>query len=278
MSEGREIVCGRQPVLEVFRAGRRKVFQLFLSDGIKASPDVAEIKDAARDVRITGQVVGRDRLDGLTQGANHQGVAVEASAYPYFPEKELMTLAGRKQGSAFVLVVDHVQDPQNLGSLLRTAECAGVDAVIVPSDRAAGVTPAVVRASAGAAEHMRVCLVVNLVNAMRKLKEEQVWFYGLEALPQATLISETDFTGSVGLVVGAEDSGLGRLVKDNCDFLVKLPMYGKINSLNAGVAGAVAIYEVVKSRGQGKGDRVPPSPERSGGTSQGSGPTLAHGG
>jgi 23S rRNA (guanosine2251-2'-O)-methyltransferase len=144
--------------------------------------------------------------------------------------------------------LDHIQDPQNLGSLLRTAECMGVDLVAIPADRAAGVTPAVVRASSGASEHLNVCRVVNLARSMRSMKELGVWFYGMEAIESAKCLIETDFSGGVGLVIGSEGEGLGRLIRETCDHLVRIPMEGKTGSLNAGTAGAMVMYEVRRQK------------------------------
>jgi 23S rRNA (guanosine2251-2'-O)-methyltransferase len=160
-----------------------------------------------------------------------------------------MRLARESQASPFLLLLDHVQDPQNLGSLLRTAEAAGVHGVIIPGRRAAGVTPAAVRASAGAAEHVRVALVANLVQAMRQLKAEGVWIAGLEAAPDAQLYTKAALSGPLGLVIGSEGQGLARLVRETCDFLIRLPMLGRVESLNAGVAGAIALYEARRQRG-----------------------------
>jgi 23S rRNA (guanosine2251-2'-O)-methyltransferase len=234
-------------VLEVFRAGRRKVFHLFLAEGVKYSHEMEELAERAG---IAVQGVAREKLDEISQSANHQGAAIAVSPYSYVTEKELAAMVKEKGAAAFILVLDHLQDPQNLGSLIRTAEVAGVDAVVIPADRAVGVSPAVVRASAGATEHMRVCLAVNLVNIMKKLKDEDMWFYGLEALPDATLINKADFSGGVGLVVGSEDGGLGRLVRENCDFIVRIPARGRVGSFNAGVAGGIAVYEVVRQRSE----------------------------
>ncbi|MFN2185663.1 MAG: 23S rRNA (guanosine(2251)-2'-O)-methyltransferase RlmB, partial [Anaerolineae bacterium] len=187
--------------------------------------------------------------DKLGGEVNHQGLAAEVSGYPYVEMAEPMRLARESQASPFLLLLDHVQDPQNLGSLLRTAEAAGVHGVIIPGRRAAGVTPAAVRTSAGAAEHVRVALVANLVQAMRQLKAEGVWIAGLEAAPDAQLYTKAALSGPLGLVIGSEGQGLARLVRETCDFLIRLPMLGRVESLNAGVAGAIALYEARRQRG-----------------------------
>jgi 23S rRNA (guanosine2251-2'-O)-methyltransferase len=148
-----------------------------------------------------------------------------------------------------VVVLDHLEDPQNVGSILRTACAVGATGVVIPEDRACGITPAVVRASAGGAEHIRVAHVVNIVRAMQDLKEAGLWLTGLDWGPDAKTYTEVDFTGRVGLVVGAEGAGLSRLVRENCDFIAELPMPGGFESLNAGVATAVTLYEILRQRG-----------------------------
>ena len=199
-------------------------------------------------MNIPFRAVERQRLDQLCEGGNHQGVALRVGAYPYFPFDDLLAEVEELPQAAYLLL-DHIEDPQNVGSLLRSADAAGITAVILPEDRAAGVTAAAVRASAGAAEHLRVARVVNLTRAMEALKERQVWLTGLDMDTQAKPYTAIDFTGRVGLVVGSEGRGLSRLVHETCDFIAYLPMLGKIDSLNAGVAGGIALYEIVRQRG-----------------------------
>ena len=173
-----------------------------------------------------------------------------ASAYPYVEFGDLIEATKTGSQPAFVLLLDHIQDPQNLGSLLRTAEAIGVHGVIIPADRAAPVTPAAVRASAGAAEWMRVSVVTNLVRTMKTLKNEGLWLTGLDAMAEARDPVNIDLTGPTGLVVGSEGKGLGRVVRESCDFLMKLPIQGHVSSYNASVAGAMAMYEVLRQRGK----------------------------
>lgn len=245
----REILYGRQPVRETLRARRRQVFRLLLAEGVRPAGVVGQILSLAEAASIPVQTMNRRELDKLGGEVNHQGLAAEVSGYPYVELAEPMRLARESQASPFLLLLDHVQDPQNLGSLLRTAEAAGVHGVIIPGRRAAGVTPAAVRASAGAAEHVRVALVANLVQAMRQLKAEGVWIAGLEAAPDAQLYTKAALSGPLGLVIGSEGQGLARLVRETCDFLIRLPMLGRVESLNAGVAGAIALYEARRQRG-----------------------------
>ena len=233
---------------ELLRAARRKVTALSLLQSKKPSPDLKEIEDLARRSSVSINHVDRKHLDQITDNGNHQGIAATTSAYPYVDIVELLAAIKSGEQPAFVLLLDHIQDPQNLGSILRTAEAIGVDGVIIPSDRAAPVTPAAVRASAGATEHIRVCMETNLVRTMKVLKEEGLWITGLEAVDQAKEPSEVDLTGPTGLVVGSEGKGLGRLVRETCDFLIKLPIKGRVSSFNAGVASAMAMYEVLRQR------------------------------
>jgi 23S rRNA (guanosine2251-2'-O)-methyltransferase len=194
------------------------------------------------------QAVDRKELEKLSGEVNHQGLAAEVSAYPYVALEDVLGAAQEAGTSPFLLLLDHIQDPQNLGSLLRSAEAVGVHGVVIPERRAAGVTPAAVRASAGAAEHVRVAQVSNLVQAMRWLKEAGVWLAGLEVTPSAQLYTQADLHGPLGLVVGGEGEGLARLVRERCDFLIRLPMWGQVESLNAGVAGGIALYEAQRQR------------------------------
>jgi 23S rRNA (guanosine2251-2'-O)-methyltransferase len=245
----REILYGRQPVRETLRARRREVFKLLLAQGIKPAGVVHEILALAEQAGIPVQTVNRRELDKLGGEVNHQGLAAEVSGYPYVDLAEPMEASRQSDTPPFLLLLDHVQDPQNLGSLLRTAEAAGVHGAVIPTRRAAGVTPAAVRASAGAAEHVRVAQVTNLVRAMEQLKTEGVWMAGLEAVPGAQLYTEADLSGSLGLVIGSEGQGLARLVRETCDYLIRLPMLGQVESLNAAAAGGIVLYEARRQRG-----------------------------
>ncbi len=186
----------------------------------------------------------REELDVVAVGGNHQGVCLRTGAYRYASLRDL--LPGNP--ADVWLVLDSLQDPQNLGSLLRTGEAMGVAGVIIPEHRAVGVTPAVVNASAGAAEHMRVARVPNLARALDELKQAGAWVIALEAGERSVLLWEVDLTGRVALVVGSEGEGIRRLVLERCDILARLPLHGRIESLNAAVAGSVALYEVLRRR------------------------------
>jgi len=246
---GRELLYGRQPVREMLRAGRRRVETLYIQSGVRESEELGEIARLAEAKHVKVQTVDAQRMEAVAGDVNHQGVAAEVSAFRYVSYKKMLSDAEQEKAPLFLLL-DHLEDPQNVGSLLRTAEAAGVNGVIMPEHRAAAVTAAVVRASAGAAEHLPVAQVPNLVRCMKLLKERGVWFVGLEGSAEARDLAATDLTGPIGLVVGSEGRGLRRLVREHCDFLVKLPMRGKVESLNAGVAGAIALFEAVRQRAE----------------------------
>lgn len=240
-----EIIFGRQPVCEVLRAGRRTVKSMLMANNIrKASAAVVQIVKLAEKKGVSIREVYKFELDRLCHSGHHQGVALEASEYPYVGVDDLMTVPEGRRMPALILLVDHVQDPQNLGSMLRTADAAGVDGVIIPQHRATAITESVVRTSAGAAEHVRVACVSSLHQAMLKLKERGFWLAGLEGVPEAKPYTDANLAGPVALVVGGEDEGLSNLVRETCDEIVRLPMRGRVGSLNAAVAAAIALYEV----------------------------------
>ena len=245
---GGEWLFGRNPVEEALAAGRRTCSEVVLPP---ASPDedgqIRRIRDEARARRLTIRTMTRDQLDRLTRFGHHQGVALKTSGYPYVGFDEIVAAAEADE-NAVVLVLDHLEDPQNVGSILRTAAAVGVTGVIIPEDRACGITPAAVRASAGGAEYVRVAHVVNLPRAMKALQEAGVWITGLDWGDDAKPYTKLDFKGRAGLVVGAEGAGLSRLVRETCDFIGVLPMPGGFESLNAGVAAAVALYEIMRQR------------------------------
>lgn len=246
---GGDWIYGRNPVEEALAAGRRTASEIILPP---ASPDEDEqlqrIRDEAHARRIVVRTMDRDRLDKLTRYGHHQGVALKTTGYPYVGFEELASEVDEDE-NALVIVLDHLEDPQNVGSILRTACAVGATGVVIAEDRACGITPAVVRASAGGSEHIKVSHVVNIVRAMQELKESGMWFTGLDMGEDAKTYSKINLKGKVGLVIGAEGAGLSRLVRENCDFIAQLPMPGGFDSLNAGVAAAVAMYEVIRQRG-----------------------------
>ena len=243
----RETIYGRNAVRECLRAGRRRIYNLFLAQGVKETGLVAEVVALARQAKVAIERVERAALDRIGT-VNHQGIAAEVSAYPYTDLGEILTQAEGRDEPPFLLLLDCLEDPQNLGTLLRTAEVVGVHGVVIPKRRAVGVTPAVASASAGATEHLRVTRVTNLARAIGELKKRGMWIVGLEDLPQARLYSQFDLSGPLALVVGSEGQGMRRLVLESCDMVLRLPMRGHISSLNAAVAGSIALYEAWRQR------------------------------
>ena len=246
---GGEWIYGRNPVEEALAAGRRTCSEIVLPP---ASPDedgqLRRIRDEALSRRLVVRTMAREALDRLVRGGHHQGCALKTTGYPYVGFEELVAAAAADE-NALVVVLDHLEDPQNVGAILRTACAVGVTGVVIPEDRACGVTPAAVRASAGGVEHLKVAHVVNLPRAMADLKEAGLWFTGLDWGKDAKPYTALDFSGRVGLVVGAEGAGISRLVRETCDFIGELPMPGGFESLNAGVAAGVALYEILRQRG-----------------------------
>lgn len=243
----RETVYGRNAVRECLRARRRRVYKLSLAQRVGETGLLAEIVDLAHQAKAVIERVERSALDRIG-AVNHQGVAAEVSAYPYTNLGEILTQAEERDEPPFLLLLDCLEDPQNLGTLLRTAEVVGVHGIVIPKRRAVGVTPAVANASAGATEHLRVTRVTNLARAIGELKKREVWIVGLEDLPQARLYSQFDLSGPLALVVGSEGRGMRRLVLESCDVVLRLPMRGHIGSLNAAVAGSIALYEAWRQR------------------------------
>ncbi len=241
----KEWIIGRNPVLEVLATKRRDVFRLLLATNVEEKGRVADMVQMARARKIPVERVSRDKLASM--GENPQGVALEVSRYPYVDISDITTLAERKQEDLFLLMLDLVQNPQNLGTLLRSAEAAGVHGVLIPPHRAAEVTPAVVSASAGATEHLLIAQG-NLVQICKELKKDGAWVVGLEGGEGSKRIQDVPLKGPIVLIVGNEGEGMRPLVKETCDFLLSLPMLGHIESLNAAVAGSIVLYQVVLER------------------------------
>jgi 23S rRNA (guanosine2251-2'-O)-methyltransferase len=244
-----ETLYGRNGVHESLRAGRRKPYRLILAEGIQETDIISQIVSLARQAETQSSRVRRRDLDRLGD-VHHQGVALETSDYPYSSLDEILELARSQNKAPLLLLLDLLQDPQNVGSLLRTAETVGVHGVIIQRRRAVGITPAVVHASAGAVEHLLVAQVTNLADTIKQLKKGDVWVAGLEATHEAQLYHKANLTGALALVVGSEGEGLRRLVRERCDFVLRLPMHGHITSLNAAVAGSIVLYEILRQREQ----------------------------
>ncbi|MBN2388847.1 MAG: 23S rRNA (guanosine(2251)-2'-O)-methyltransferase RlmB [Anaerolineales bacterium] len=235
----KEFIYSRNAVYETLRAGRRDVFRLQVADGVQEKGRLAEILQLAERRKIPILRAPRLGMDKIHPA--HQGVILEASGYPYRNLDDILDLAGERGQPPFVLVLDTLQDPQNLGTLLRTAEAVGVHGILLPLARTAMVTPAVVNASSGAVEHLLVAQN-NLSQAIALLREADVWTVGLDEGLESRHPSEVRWDGGLALVVGAEGEGIRPLVKSKCDFLLRLPMEGRVESLNASVAGSVALY------------------------------------
>lgn len=245
----KEWIVGRNPVYETLRARRRNFFRLLVAQGVEEKGRLNDILRLAAERKLVVTRVQRQQLDSLPQGEeSHQGVALEASAYPYAVLADILERAEQRQQPPFILALDLLQNPQNLGTLFRSAEAAGVHGVLIPLRRAAGVTPAVVHASAGASEHLLVAQV-NLAQAFDTLKEDaNVWVMGLEGGGDSKPYDSVPLDGPLALVVGSEGEGLRDLVRRSCDVLLSLPMQGNIESLNAAVAGSIVLYKALSDR------------------------------
>ena len=236
----KETLYSRNAVYETLRAKRRQFFSLEVTEGVKEKGRLNEILQLAEESKIPIKRVPRGRLERLK--ANHQGVALEASGYPYADLTDIFELAEERGEPLFVLLLDTLNDPQNFGTLLRTAELVGVHGVVIPLARTVGVTPAVVNASSGASEHLLVAQA-NLHQAITALKESGAWVIGLDQNGETVgAIGQSSLDGAIGLVVGSEGEGMRPLTVKSCDILIKLPMRGQVESLNAAVAGSVALY------------------------------------
>lgn len=240
--EGGNLVLGRNAVAELLQGGRQTEC-IYICDSGRGGP-VGRIIEMARERGVPVKRVTAEKLEALAGGLPHQGVAALAAAFPYVPLEEILLQAG--EDPPFLLIADGIEDPHNLGAIIRTAEAAGMHGVILPKRGCCGLTPTVGRTSAGAVEHLPVARVTNLVNAVKTLKEKGIWIYGAD--PAGTPWDKTDMKGPLGLVIGSEGFGLSRLVREHCDGLVSLPMMGKVNSLNASVAAGALIYEAVRQR------------------------------
>ena len=243
-------VYGVNPVLEALRASVA-IDRILISEGRtgKASADILRL---AREKKIEVSRMPDEELRRISGTEKHQGVAaVLHEEFRYYDIEDLIAFWKEKGGQAFFLILDSIQDPQNLGALVRTANAAGVHGIIIPKDRASEVTPAVVKASAGATEHTRIAREVNVSRAIERLKEEGVWVAAVEAGCKDTVWS-ADLDRDLAIVIGSEGMGIRRLVRERCDFCVSIPMAGQVNSLNAAQAGAVALFEAMRQRSKGR--------------------------
>lgn len=242
----REWIYGRNPVFEVLRAGRRQAFQLKLFSGAIERGRLSDILDLCKKRNIQVSKVPQRDLKSIHP--NHQGVALLVEEYPYKTLYDILEYSRISGEEPFLLFLDSLHDPQNLGTLLRTAEIVGVHGVFLPYRRTATVTPAVVSASSGACEHLLVAQV-NLSQSIDQLKKEGIWVIGLDTSEEAESLSSIQLDGPIALVIGSEGQGMRSLVRKSCDYLLKFPMKGQIESLNAAVAGSVALYFAWQARG-----------------------------
>lgn len=241
-------IVGRNPVIEALRAGR-EINKLLVSKGAKEG-SIQQVLGMARQAGIVIQEVDRSRLDALAPDQAHQGVIAMVAAHRYAEVDEILAKAAEKGEDALILVLDGIEDPQNLGSLLRTADAVGAHGVVIPERRAVGLTETVAKVSAGAMEYVPVARVTNIAKTLDELKEKGIWVVGTHQ-DARELYHQARLTGPLAVVIGSEGKGIGRLVAEKCDFMVRLPMLGHVTSLNAAVAGAILVYEIRRQRDHG---------------------------
>ena len=246
-----ELIYGRRAVMETLRAGRRHIYRLWLEgdEEVSKTDIVGEIHALATEKSVPLRFIKGGLFEKMErQGQNAQGVALEVDDYPYVEIDECLNYAHQKKEAPLLLILDHLEDPQNLGTLIRSAEVLGVHGLIIPDRRAAKVTPAVSNASAGAVEHLRVVQVTNLNRLIEDLKRAQIWVAGLDSNLDSPQLDRKTLAGPLAIVVGSEGKGMSRLTREKCDFLVRLPMLGQVESLNAAVAGSILLYAAREAR------------------------------
>ena len=236
---------GRNAVLEAFRSGKT-IDKLFVLDGCKDGPVQTILREAKKHDTIVN-FVAKERLDQLSETKKHQGVIAMAAAYTYATVEDILQNAKDKGEAPFIILLDNIEDPHNLGAIIRTANLAGAHGVIIPKRRAVGLTGTVAKTSAGAINYTPVAKVTNLTNTIKELKEEGLWFVCADM--GGTTMYDLDLKGPIGLIIGSEGEGVSKLVKENCDFVASIPMKGDIDSLNASVAAGVLAYEILRQRG-----------------------------
>ena len=243
-----EILIRRNTILEALRGSRRELHTLWLQEGLDRKL-VRPLREAAQKRGVRIQTADKQKIGRLTKDSSHQGVALEVGPYVYSGVDEILGLAEQRSEKPFLLLLDLLHGPQNIGSLLRTAEICGVHGVIVQDRRAPEITPAVVQYSAGAAEHLLIAQITNLVQTIRHLQERGIWIVGMDLAEDAQSLGQVDLNMPLGIVVGHEGQGMRRLVRQSCDIRLKLPQKGKVESLNAAVAGSILIYQAWQARG-----------------------------
>ncbi len=239
------IIAGRNPVMEALRAGTI-IEKVVILAGVKGNT-IDRIKMMAKRNRVPFVEVGKQKFRELVSDTTTQGVVAIVGTKAYVELDDILALAKERNEAPFVLILDEIEDPQNLGALIRTAECAGIHGAVIPKHHAASVNQTVAKTSAGASEHMPVAKVTNIAATLDELKEKGLWIVGTDTGGEKRY-TDVDYTLPIALVIGNEGRGIRQLVREKCDFLVKIPVYGKIESLNASVAGALVMYEVVRKR------------------------------
>ena len=240
-----DLIIGRNAVMEVLKSDRT-VESLYISNG-NMEGSIKAIINIARDKGIVLKDVDRKKLDFMSGGTNHQGVIAQVTPYKYYEIADMLNLAKKRNEDPFIVILDEIEDPHNLGSIIRTAELCGVHGIIIPKRRNVGITSTVYKCSVGAIEHMRIAKVTNINAAIDELKKEGLWIYGAD-IAGDEYSYQVNFSGPCAMVIGSEGKGISKLTLKKCDKLVKIPMVGRINSLNASVAGGIIMYEILKGR------------------------------
>lgn len=244
MSYEEYTIEGRNAVIEALRAGK-PIDKLFVLDGCQDGP-ISTIKREAKKTDALIKYVSKEQLDHMSQTGKHQGVIAQAAAYAYAEVDDILAVAEEKGEAPFIIILDGIEDPHNLGAIIRTANIAGAHGVIIPKNRAVGLTPTVNRASAGALSFTKVAKVTNIGKTIDELKDKGLWFVCADM--DGEIMYRQNLTGPIGLVIGNEGDGVSRLVKEKCDFITSIPMKGDIESLNASVAAGILAYEIVRQR------------------------------
>ena len=240
-----DLIIGRNAVMEALK-NDKTIEALYLSNGSREG-SINQIINLAKKNKIVIKEADKKKLDSMSSGMVHQGVIAKITPYKYFEVKDILDDAKKKGEAPFIIILDELEDPHNLGSIIRTAETCGVHGIIIPKRRNVGVTPTVYKSSVGAVEHVKIAKVTNINNTIDELKEQGIWVYGAD-IEGREYSYEVDFSGPCALIIGSEGRGISKLTLKKCDKLVRIPMIGKINSLNASVAGGIMMYEVLKGR------------------------------
>jgi 23S rRNA (guanosine2251-2'-O)-methyltransferase len=243
-----DFIYGHWPVMEALRAGRRKLEQLLLAEKTEERGVVGEIVQMANAQNVPIKRISRRIMDDLANGANHQSTLLRVGDYPYSDLEDVLEVGQQRGEKPFILLLDLLQNPQNVGTLMRVADAVGIHGVVMQERRGVAVTPAVVSASSGAVEHLKVVQVSNLVQTMKELKKFDVWLVGLDLGPDVPPFDKTNLDMALGLVLGSEGEGMRRLVRDTCDLRLTLPMRGNVASLNVATVGSVVLYAAWQSR------------------------------